>query len=251
MKYCVIGLGVFGRALSTHLVGLGAEVLAFDNRQEHIVAVKDIVTRTLIVDYKDAATSFEEFPISEMDAVIIALGDNFEHSMTITMRMKELGAKKIVARVLSPMHERLLKLLKVDRIIVPEEFAARGLAHSLMINGVVGGYDVGDRHVIIDTKAPIGLVGNTLQEVAHVFKKFGILLVTVERQASNPIMSALLGVEKNQDPGTISRKTLGTPKIDLKFERRDILVLFGNEKKLANFLDELSKTPEKTESSDA
>lgn len=222
-----------------HLAGLGAEVLAIDPREENVAAVKDVVDAAVELDFSDP-TPFAQFPISEMDAVLIAIGDNFEASMMLTLRMQELGAKKIICRVLSPMHERLLKLLKIDRIVVPEEFAARGLAHSMMISGVVDGYDLGDGHVIIEATVPAGLTGKTLEQVALIFRKYSILLVTVKRLVKHPLLSKVLPIQ-NGDLDNDDRATLGVPKLDVEFKPDDVLVLFGAEKNLPRFLDAVSK----------
>ncbi len=243
MKYCVIGLGVFGRHLCYHLSLMGAEVLAIDCREENVAAVKDYVDAAIEIDYTDPAP-FAHYPIADMDAVFIAIGDNFEASMMLTMRMQELGAKKIVARVLSGMHERLLKMLrpKIHRYVVPEEFAARGLAHSMMMRGVVDGYDLGDGHVVIEVAAPRGLVGKTLQEASDKFREYRILLVTVKR-----LNSTVFGKELEKALGARDelrddqdRTTLGVPKLDIEFQKRDVLVLFGAEKKLRKFLEDVS-----------
>ena len=238
MKYCVIGLGVFGRHLCTHLAQLGAEVLAIDCREENVAAVKDTVDAAIEIDYTDP-TPFAHYPISEMDAVFVAVGDNFEASMALTVRMQELGAKKIVARVLSPMHERLLKLLKVHRLVVPEEFAARGLAHSIMMRGVVDGYDLGDNHVIIEARTPAGLVGKTLRAATDKFRKYKILLVTVKRLDEHPVLEKIFS-SRDSDGDDLQRRTLGVPTLDIEFKRKDTLVLFGAENSVAKFLDEAS-----------
>lgn len=239
MKYCVIGLGIFGRHLCTHLASLGAEVLAIDPREENVAAIKDVVDAAVELDVTDPVP-FAQFPIKEMDAVVIAIGDNFEASMMLTLRMQELGAKKIICRVLSPMHERLLKLLKVDRLVVPEEFAARGLAHSMMISGVVDGYDLGDGHVIIEATVPAGLIGKTLEQVALSFRKYSILLVTVKRLVAHPLLGKVLPISDG-DLDDDDRATLGVPKIDVEFKADDVLVLFGAEKNLPRFLDAVSR----------
>lgn len=235
MKYCVIGLGIFGRNLCAHLAGLGAEVLAIDPHEENVDAIKDVVDAAVELDFSDPAP-FAQFPIREMDAVVIAIGNNFEASMMLTLRMRELGAKKIICRVLSPMHERLLRLLKVDRLVVPEEFAARGLAHSMMITGVIDGYDLGDGYVIIEANVPPGLAGKTLMQAALAFRKYSTLLVTVKRLVSHPVMGKILampgGGRESED-----RETVGVPKVTIKFRPDDVLVLFGTEKNLTLFLE--------------
>lgn len=101
MKYCVIGLGIFGRHLCTHLASLGAEVLAIDPREENVAAVKDVVDAAVELDFTDPVP-FAQFPVKEMDAVVIAIGDNFEASMMLTLRMQELGAKKLFVACFRP-----------------------------------------------------------------------------------------------------------------------------------------------------
>ncbi len=241
MKYCVIGLGIFGRHLCRHLAGLGAEVLAIDPKEENVAAVKDVVDAAVELDFTDPAP-FAQFPIREMDAVVVAVGDNFEASMMLTLRMQELGAKNVICRVLSPMHERLLRLLKVGRLVVPEEFAARGLAHSMMISGVVDGYDLGDGHVIIEANVPAGLAGKTLEQVALVFRKYSILLVTVKRKTVHPLLGKVFR-ETNDEFDDDDRATLGVPKVSVEFKADDVLVLFGAEKNLPRFLAAVAALP--------
>ena len=177
-QYCVIGLGVFGRHLCRHLASLSAQVLAIDCREENVAAVKDYASAAIELDFNNLAR-FGNYSLEKMDAVFIAIGDDFEASMTLTARMQELKVKKLIVRVLSPMHEHLLNLLGVDRIVVPEEFAARGLAHSIMMRGAVDGYDLGDGHIIVEAETPNGLVGRTLREATEKFRRNSILLVTI------------------------------------------------------------------------
>lgn len=231
MKCCIIGLGVFGKNLAQDLAQLGADVLAIDRREENISLIKSEVGAAIVMDFDDP-TPLGNLPIAEMDAVVVAIGDNFEQSMSLTMKAQELGAKRIVCRVLSPMHERLLRLLKVDRLVVPEEVAARGLAHSLLMRGVVGGFEMGDGHSIIEVPAPSALAGKSLAQCADEFKAAGVRIVTIKRLETGMLASLL---KKTEDAAR--RKTLGVVPIDVVFQADDIFVLFGPEKNLRAFLE--------------
>ncbi|AWI09928.1 potassium channel family protein [Ereboglobus luteus] len=234
MKCCIIGLGVFGKNLARDLAQLGADVLAIDRRDDNIAQIKDEVGAAVVMDFEDP-TPLAHFPIAEMDAVIVAIGDDFEHSMALTMKSQELGAKRIVCRVLSPMHERLLRLLKVDRLVVPEEVAARGLAHSLLMRGVLDGFDMGNNHSIIEATVPAKLAGKSLTESAEDFKVAGVRIVTIKR-----IEKGLLdGLRKISDQ-TVKRRTLGVVTMSEIFQADDIFVLFGPEKNLRSFLETYS-----------
>lgn len=232
MKCLIVGLGVFGRNLALHLEELGAEVVALDRREENVAAIKDEVAAAAVIDFSDTAP-LARFPLAEMDAVVIAIGDDFESSMAFTMRARELGARRLVCRVLSPMHARLLRLLKVERLVVPEEFAARGLAHSLLMRGAIDGIDLGSGHALIEAAVPTALVGQTIAKQAELFRRHAVRLVTLKRP-ERPLFGGLL---KGDSDGPESRRTLGNISLDEPFLAGDILVLFGPEKGLRAFLE--------------
>lgn len=232
MKCCIIGLGVFGKNLALNLAQLGAEVLAIDRREENVSVIKDEVGAALVMDFEDT-TPLSRLALHDMDAVIIAIGDDFEASMAMTVKAQELGARRIVCRVLSTMHERLLRLLKVDRLVVPEEVAARGLAHSLLMRGVVDGFDMGSGHAIIEATVPAALVGKNLTQTAEIFKTHDVRLVTIKRREHRPL-EKLIGTSKDE----VRRRTLGVVGLEEIFTADDVFVLFGAEKGLRAFLED-------------
>ncbi len=232
MKTLIVGLGVFGRSLATHLTQLGAEVIALDRREENVALVKDEVDAAAVIDFSDPSP-LERFPIEEMDAVILAIGDDFEASLAFTMKARELGARRLICRVLSPMHERLLRLLKVERLVVPEEFAARGLAQSMLMRGAIEGIDLGTGHALVEASLPPTLEGRTITSLAAHFRQHDVRLVTIKRP-DRKLLTRLL----KTDPGApVPTRTLGNIPLDEPFQSGDILVLFGSVKNLRSFLD--------------
>jgi trk system potassium uptake protein TrkA len=235
MKCCIIGLGIFGKNLARDLGELGADILAIDRREDNVAQIKDEVGAAIVMDFNDT-TALGNLPIAEMDAVIIAIGDDFEKSISLTIAAQELHAKRVICRVLSPMHARLLRLLKVDRLVVPEEVAASGLAHSMLMRGVVEGFDMGNGYSVIEAKVPAKLVGSCLQEKAAAFKSAEVRIVTIKRLA-NKLLKALTAKD---DAIEEKRRTLGVIALDEVFKDDDIFVLFGREKKLRAFLEEFA-----------
>ncbi|MDR0536276.1 MAG: TrkA family potassium uptake protein [Puniceicoccales bacterium] len=234
MKCCILGLGVFGRNLALNLAQLGAEVLGIDPREENISLIKDEIDSVALADFSDPAV-LENFPIKEMDAVTVAIGDDFEKSISLTIKAQSMKARRVVCRVLSPMHERLLRLLKVDRLVVPEEMAARGLAHSLLMRGVENAYEMGDGYSIVEARAP-KLKGASLQEQGGIFKKADVRIVTIKRAASSLVRKIANGPDE-----AVRLATLGVPALDEVFREDDVFVLFGREKKVRAFLEEYGK----------
>lgn len=232
MKCCIIGLGVFGKNLAINLAQLGAEVLAIDRREENVTLIKDDVSAAIVMDFEDTSP-LGRLTLDDMDAVIVAIGDDFEASMAMTVKAQELGARRIICRVLSPMHARLLRLLKVDRLVVPEEVAARGLAHSLLMRGVVDGFDMGSGHAIIEAAVPKALIGKNLAQTGELFKEHNVRLVTLKRKEPLTLGKLLTGSDSEQ-----RRRTLGVIGLNEPFAHDDVFVLFGSEKGLRLFLEE-------------
>lgn len=233
MKYLIVGLGVFGRNLTQNLAQLGAEVIAIDRRDDNVSAVKDLASTAVCAPFDDP-TVLERFPVDDFDAVILAIGDDFEASLAFTMKAQELGAKRLVCRVLSPMHERLLRLLKVERLVIPEEFTARGLAHSMLLQGVVNGIDLGSGYALVEVEIPPPFVGPDSEWKRKLFSRFAIRLVTVKRPEKG-LVAGLLG--RNAAPEAPLR-TLGPVSLAEPFEAGDLLVIFGQDKDLRRFLEE-------------
>lgn len=235
MRYLIIGLGVFGRHLAHHLAQQGAEVLALDRRDDNVAAIKDEVATAVCTPFDDP-TVLERFPVSDFEAVIVAIGDDFEASLAFTMKAQELGARRLVCRVLSPMHERLLRLLKVDRLVIPEEFAARGLAHSLFLRDVVDGIDLGSGYALVEVHIPERFIGRTAEWRRSLMEAHGVALVTAKRP-ERTLVEAVTG--QTPDPEAPLR-TLGPMAASEVLKAGDRLVLFGRDKDLRRFLEEAS-----------
>lgn len=235
MKFLLIGLGVFGRSLAHHLAAVGAEVIALDRREENVSAVKDEVTMAVCAPFDDPAV-LTRFPIRDFDAVLMAIGDDFEASMAFTMKAQELGARRLICRVLSPMHRRLLELLKVSRLVVPEEFAARGLAHSLLLRGVMEGIDMGSGYALVDLAVPAAFLKASADNRIRLFEKHKIRLVCIKRP-DKAWVQRILGQEAETDQ---ILRTHGHVHLTDPFQEGDVLVLFGHERALRDLLEDLT-----------
>lgn len=93
----LIGLGRFGRHIAMKLNELNHQVMAVDKDEDRVNAILPFVTNAQIGD-----STSEEFltaiGVRNFDVCIVAIGDNFQSSLETASLLKELGAKKVVAR---------------------------------------------------------------------------------------------------------------------------------------------------------
>jgi trk system potassium uptake protein TrkA len=131
MKFCIIGLGRFGKQLAKSLSEHNAEVLAIDSDEHEIAGVQNYVTQAICTEIIDTA-SLEAIGIENIDVVIIGIGENIAQSILIAAIIKKRFKHiKVVARATSQTQKEILDLLKVDLVVRPEEEAAIALADTL------------------------------------------------------------------------------------------------------------------------
>lgn len=121
MKFCVIGLGRFGRQVATLLAENGMEVLAVDSNEAIIASVRDQVTQAVCMRVTDDK-SLRSIGVDEMDTVIVGMGENFAQSILITALLKKrLGIPRVIARAINDIHKEILKIVGADKVILPEQ----------------------------------------------------------------------------------------------------------------------------------
>lgn len=216
MKFCIIGLGTFGTQLARQLSREGHEIVAVDNDPAHVSQLKDEIEYLIQADCTELS-SFHEIPVDACDAVILAIGEDFEASLTIAANLQQLGAKRIISRIINPLHGRLLKLLKIDELMIPEAMAAAWLARSLKAPDLINSVDLGGGYEVVQVKIPESMVGKSLQQSA-IRDHYDLNLVTIAKARG------ALTRGSGQHP---IQKVLGVPDPDRCFEDDDILVLFG------------------------
>ena len=83
MKYIIIGLGDYGFALADELATVGHEVIGVDNKPAHVEPLKDKLAAAFVMDATDEQ-ALAALPLRNVDAVIVAIGENFGVSVRVT-----------------------------------------------------------------------------------------------------------------------------------------------------------------------
>lgn len=108
MKYLIIGLGHYGATLATELAAMGHEVVGVDGNGLHVDSVKDRMAASFVLDATDEM-ALSVLPLKSVDAVIVAIGDNFGASVRIVSLLKKLKVKRIYARAVDEVHKAVLE----------------------------------------------------------------------------------------------------------------------------------------------
>ena len=163
-SFLVIGLGRFGTAVARELSALGQEVLALDVDAENVQHIADDVTQAIQGDAQEEAV-LRSVGARNFDCCVVAVGSDMEASILITVMLKEMGAKYVVAKAMSPVHARVLERVGADRVVLPESEMGQRLAQRLARTNVVDFIGVSDDFSILEIHPPKSWIGHSLGQL--------------------------------------------------------------------------------------
>jgi trk system potassium uptake protein len=216
MKFIVFGLGNFGLSLAMKLTKLGHEVIGVDRSEDKVDLIKDSITHAVALD-STSVQAVKTLPIADADAVVVAIGEDEGASIMTTALLKQLKAKRIVGRAISPLHQTVLESMGVDELMHPEEDSAERLALKLDMKGVVESFALSDQYSIVEVRLPERYTGQTIMET-NFRSKYNVNILTIIRTEEK---INLIGIKRKK------QKVLGVLAPDTQLIQGDILVIFG------------------------
>lgn len=202
--YIVIGLGRFGSEVARRLYELGCEVLAMDNKSEHVQQLSNEVTHAVVGDAQDKEV-LRALDVGSFDCAIVAIGGSLADSVLATMNLKDLGVPHIVCKAHDETHRKVLLKLGADRVVIPEQENATRLARSLSSPNVLDYIELSDAYGIIEVPAPVRWQEQSIREL-NVRAKLGVNIIAVKRDGEIHV----------------------SPAADYKILAGDILVILGD-----------------------
>lgn len=179
MRYLILGLGIYGSNLARDLTDMGHEVIGADNCQANVDAIKDYISTVYLIDVTEEA-SLTLLPLNNVDVVIVAIGENFGASIKVVAMLKKLSVKHIYARAIDQLHESILQGFAIDRILTPEQRAARDLTFEMSLGARVCSLSVDDEHYVLKFPVPDSLIGLKYSDI-NFEKTYRLTLIAISR----------------------------------------------------------------------
>ncbi len=224
-KFAVIGLGTFGSSIARALAERGAEVLAIDNDESHIESIKEDVAFCVMMDSTDRrALSVQN--IQDFDAVIVAIGENFEALLLTAVKCMELGVKKVIARANNAQQRLILEKMGVHEILSPELEVGRIVAERLLNPSLVSFIELPDGYEIAELKTPPNIANRTLADI-NLRNKYKLNLITLKRMFEKTINGAEV----------TETHILGVPASETVILPTDTIIVFGTIKDIERFIE--------------
>ena len=203
----LVGVGRFGRHIIRKLNAMNHQVMAVDHDEDRIQDVLSSVTSAQIGD-----STNEEFlsslGISNFDACIVTIGDDFQNSLETVYLLKELGARKVIARASREIQEKFLLRNGADEVVYPEKQMAAWTAIRCASDHVLDYIELDNEYSIYELAIPNEWCGKTILEL-DIRKKYNINILGIREYGK---------LNMNITPSTVlnSRKSmlvLGNEKI--------------------------------------
>lgn len=131
----VIGLGRFGRHLCRKFQSLGNDVMIVDENEAAVTALASEVTNAQIADCTNEAV-LRELGVANFDLCCVCIGSDFTASLLIVSMLRDLGAKRIIAKAAKDIEAKLLLRNGADEVVYPERDSAESWAVRLSAGSV-------------------------------------------------------------------------------------------------------------------
>jgi len=211
----VIGLGQFGMAVARALVARQVEVLAVDLSEDRVRAAAAFVTEAACFDATDESSLARTSP-ERRDVCLCAIGDESkEASIICTALLKQMGARRVIARSDDDLHARILSLVGANHVVNPEREFGDRFANQILHEGIRGEMPLGEGVLITEVTVPDAFVGKTLGDL-KLPKRFGVTVVAIRKGGTGAIVM---------------------PSSDSTFETGDVMVVVAKERAVAQMMD--------------
>jgi len=176
-QICVIGLGSFGSHLAVTLARQGCEVLAIDNREEHVARIRDRVHHALILDARDFSALKLAIPPT-IDGVVVSLGGDLAASILCALHLKNLGVKSIRSKAANDEHAQILKAIGVETVFFPERETAERMAMRIMRPNLLEFFPLGEEYEVLEVGAPPSFLGKSLADM-QIRNRYRALVIAI------------------------------------------------------------------------
>jgi trk system potassium uptake protein TrkA len=229
-QFAVIGLGKFGLTMVETLMQKGAEVIAIDNDERKVEEVRSFVTNAICLDSTDEQ-ALRAANVHNVDAVVLGIGANKEVSILTAAILRKIGVGKIIAKVDSELHARILKVMGVHRVIFPEQYVGREIANLLVSQHIFSYMEISKDHSLVEIAVPPFFIGKSLKEL-DITNKYNVSITAIK--SSKPTID-------EDGNSIILEETNVMPRADDIFREGDTVLVVGKKTEI----DKLIKISEK------
>ena len=197
-QFVVIGLGRFGSSVAKTLYALDNDVLVIDSDENMVQEIADSVTHAVQLDATDES-ALRSLGIRNFDVAVITIGSDIQSSVMVTLLVKELGVKYIIAKAHNELHAKVLYKIGADRVVLPEKDMGVRVAHNIVATNILDFIELSPDYSIAEVVSPDEWHGKSIREL-NVRATYGINVMAIKKDNNVNISP---GPEDIIEPGDV------------------------------------------------
>ena len=187
-NFAIVGLGRFGGSICRTLIESGQEVLAIDNNEDRVNEYMNIATHAVVANAQDEMT-LRSLGIRNFDHVIVAIGEDIQASILVTLMVKEMGVPSVVAKAQNSYHARVLEKIGADRVVHPERDMGIRSAHNLVSKNILDYLELSDDFSLVEIRVANPKFFNKSLLELNFRQRFGLTVVAIRRSNGEVVVS--------------------------------------------------------------
>lgn len=187
-SFAIIGLGRFGASVCTALIEAGQEVLAIDRDEDRVNEYMDIATHAVVANAQDEM-ALRSLGLRNFDHVIIAIGEDIQASILVTLMAKEMGVERITAKAQDTYHAKVLEKVGADHVVHPERDMGERVAHQLISKNILDYLELSDEYSIAEIQISNSKFADKSLMQLNLRQKFGLNVIAIRRKNQRLIVS--------------------------------------------------------------
>ncbi len=174
----MIGLGRFGKHMSRKLIEEGNSVLAIEKNEDRADESVDIIPNIQIGDATNERF-IASLGVNNFDTCVVAIGDNFQTALEITVLLKDYGAKYVVSRANCDVHRKLLLRNGADYVVYAEHDIAERLAVKFGSKNIFDYIELTPEYSIYEIAVPNSWFGKSIIQIS-VRNKYSVSILATK-----------------------------------------------------------------------
>ena len=187
-NYAIIGLGRFGGSICRSLVESGQEVLVIDSNEDRVNEYMNIATHAVVGNAQDEMT-LRSLGIRNFDHVIVAIGEDIQASILVTLMLKEMGVPNVLAKAQNEYHARVLEKIGADKVVHPERDMGVRIAHNLVSKNILEFIELSDEFSLAEIRVTNARFFNRTLFELNFRQKYGLTVVAIRRGNGKVVVS--------------------------------------------------------------
>jgi trk system potassium uptake protein TrkA len=184
--------------------------------------MRPVVTDAVQADATDIE-ALRGLDVASYDAVVVAIGTDFQSAILATMALKELGVGRVMAKAGTATEQQVLSKIGADPVVFPEDDAGYRVAHNLVYPNINDFLDLGEDYLILEVSVKPEWVGRTPAELG---------MPTGTSRVGQGGSSSTLQIQLLRR----GKRLISLPDPEMPLEQGDVLALVGTHRDLVGLL---------------